>query len=79
MLGYRTDHSIILLEMQVGDLTRGPGLWKFNESLLDDEEYVAIVEQCIEQGRGNRGGQWGQLAPPNFGAGGAVPPPNFQR
>ena len=47
--GYRTDHSIIYLELQAGECERGPGLWKFNESLLQDEEYVKIVEACIDQ------------------------------
>ena len=47
--GYRTDHNIISTSMQVGEAVRGPGLWKFNESLLDDDQYVRVVERCIEQ------------------------------
>ena len=47
--GYRTDHSIVYIEMQIGKSERGPGLWKFNESLLQDESYVKMVEACIDQ------------------------------
>ena len=38
--GYRTDHCIITMCLHAGDSQRGPGLWKFNESLLKDEEYI---------------------------------------
>ena len=47
--GYRTDHSIISMCLQTGESQRGPGLWKFNESLLKDDEYVAIVKDCINR------------------------------
>ena len=47
--GYRTDHSIVSMRIQVNESSRGPGLWKFNESLLKDEEYVKIVYECIDR------------------------------
>ena len=47
--GYRTDHSIISISMCVGESERGPGLWKFNESLLSDEHYIATIDRCIER------------------------------
>ena len=47
--GYRTDHSIISMNVQVEGPQRGPGLWKFNESLLNDEEYVRLVNECIDR------------------------------
>ena len=38
-----TDHSAITLTLQSkGHTQRGPGFWKFNNSLLDD---IAFVEQ----------------------------------
>ena len=46
--GYRTDH-MISFGVQVGESLRGPGLWKFNESLLQDENYVKVVEECIDR------------------------------
>ena len=47
--GYRTDHSIISIGLKIGESRRGPGLWKFNESLLSDEGYIKAVEECIER------------------------------
>ena len=44
--GYRTDHNMISMDLQTVE-SRGPGLWKFNESLLKDEEYIRIVHECI--------------------------------
>ena len=44
--GYRTDHNMISMGLQLGE-SRGPGLWKFNDSLLKDEEYLKIVNECI--------------------------------
>ena len=46
--GYRTDHNMITLEIKINDAARGPGLWKFNESLLNDEKYIDLVDNCIE-------------------------------
>ena len=46
--GYRTDHNIITIEIKSSDASRGPGLWKFNESLLSNEDYLVEVQKCIE-------------------------------
>ena len=45
--GYRTDHSMLELDMIVVDQTKGHGLYKFNISLLKDREYVKIVKRTI--------------------------------
>ena len=45
--GYRTDHSLVELHLTLSDQTRGPGLWKFNNSLLKDATYVEEIKQCI--------------------------------
>ena len=35
------DHSLVMLEMQINvKYPRGPGFWKFNSSLLEDDEYT---------------------------------------
>ena len=47
--GYRTDHNIITMCLQAGESQRGPGLWKFNESLLNDENYIDTVNDCISR------------------------------
>ena len=45
--GYRTDHSIITLELAFNDFKPGKGLWKFNNSLLQDLEYLDTVKKKI--------------------------------
>ena len=37
------DHRAVQLTLSFPHVTRGPGLWKFNNSLLDDEEYVKLI------------------------------------
>ena len=45
---YKSDHSLITLEFRIGPATeRGPGMWKFNVSLLKDVEYVAKINTSI--------------------------------
>lgn len=34
--GYRSDHSIVIVELKFNSFKRGHGLWKFNNSLLLD-------------------------------------------
>ena len=44
----RTDHSAITLEfVNTLDDVKGPGVWKMNCSLLDDEEYVNVITESI--------------------------------
>ena len=45
--GFKTDHSLITLQLQINDLTRGRGFWKFNAKLLTDMEYVKMIQQTI--------------------------------
>ena len=42
-ISYKSDHSIILLELQFTVHTHGKGFWKFNNSLLEDIEYVNLI------------------------------------
>lgn len=46
--GYRSDHSIVLLELKFNPFTKGRGLWKFNNTLLSDKEYVVKVKDIIQ-------------------------------
>ena len=46
--GYKTDHSLITLSLNLVNFSRGPGVWKFNTSLLKDQEYIASVKQWIK-------------------------------
>ena len=48
MPAIRTDHSAITLEfVNTLDDVKGPGVWKMNCSLLDDEEYVKVITESI--------------------------------
>ena len=46
--GYRSDHSIITLALDISKQPRGRGLFKFNVSLLTDKDYVALVKEVIK-------------------------------
>ena len=46
-ISYKSDHSIILLELQFTVRTHGKGFWKFNNSVLEDIEYVNLINLKI--------------------------------
>jgi len=39
------DHKVVKLKLNSPNNKRGPGLWKFNNSLLVDEGYVALIRE----------------------------------
>ena len=39
------DHKAIKLKFNCPNSKRGPGLWKFNNALLEDEEYVNFIRE----------------------------------
>ena len=46
----RTDHSAITISFNsLDERTRGPSYWKFNSSLVDDENYVLAINQKIPE------------------------------
>ena len=47
--GYRSDHSIVSVCLNINEIERGRGYWKFNNSLLKDIEYVNLVKSTIEK------------------------------
>lgn len=47
MPGYKTDHSIITVNLQFGPLSKRNSFWKFNSSLLKDKEYGDMVNDTI--------------------------------
>ena len=47
--GYRSDHSIIQLQLNITKDNRGKGFWKFNTSLLKDIEYITLIKQIIHE------------------------------
>ncbi|GAG89089.1 unnamed protein product, partial [marine sediment metagenome] len=47
--GIRTDHSAIILHIELQkDSSRGPGLWKFNNSYLQEEDYVNCMNYNLD-------------------------------
>lgn len=46
---YKTDHSMLMLDIQFCDSPRGPGYWKFNSLLLHDKDFVSHINAVIEE------------------------------
>ena len=44
---YRSDHSPVVLSLKINDFVKGRGLWKFNNSLLHDPEYVKLIKDKL--------------------------------
>ena len=43
-------HDFVILDYDIAALPlRGPGVWKFNNSLLDDESFCLEISDLIEQ------------------------------
>ena len=47
--GYRSDHSLITLQLDISKQQRGRGLFKFNASLLKDANYISLVKNTIKK------------------------------
>ena len=47
--GYRSDHSIVQINIQLSKFYHGRGLWKFNCSLLKDDKYASLVNKLIQE------------------------------
>jgi hypothetical protein len=45
--GYRSDHATIELNITFTKFKRGKGFWKFNNSLLQDHDYVQMIKDTI--------------------------------
>ena len=48
--GLRSDHSFVLLVLSVGTHQRGPGFWKINNSLLNDDNYLNLINGVLRKG-----------------------------
>ena len=46
--GFRTDHSIVKLSVNLDYYKRGPGTWKLNNSLLKDRDYVEGINKLLD-------------------------------
>lgn len=47
--GYRSDHSMVYIEIYFTKFEKGKGFWKFNNSLLHDQTYVNLVKSNIQK------------------------------
>lgn len=39
------DHKAVVLDLKILSEKRGPGSWKFNNSLVEDNEYVKLIKE----------------------------------
>ena len=44
---FKSDHHLITLQLTVNEYPRGPGYWKFNQSLLTDDQYITKTKSFI--------------------------------
>ena len=47
--GYRSDHSLIQCNFKLNKIVYGRGYWKFNSCLLQDEHYINLILQVINE------------------------------
>ena len=47
--GYRSDHSLISITVDINKSTKGHSYWKFNNPLLKDPIYVHKIKETIKQ------------------------------
>lgn len=48
--GIQSDHSFICLSISTQLVSRGPGYWKLNNSLLHDQIYIDLINELIRNG-----------------------------
>lgn len=53
--GILSDHCIVNLEMILYSSSKGPGLWRFNNSLLEDDAFVSFVKNEIRKAKAGSG------------------------
>ena len=47
--GYQSDHSIVFLEIVENKFQIGKGIWKFNNSLLKNKDYLDLINRIIDE------------------------------
>ena len=48
-LSYRSDHSIQQLDIILNNFNLGKGLWKFNNSLLENKDFLTLINSIIDE------------------------------
>ena len=52
---YRSDHSPIEISLNISKHPRGRGQWKFNNKLLEQQEYLNMVKREIQLAKATYG------------------------
>ena len=47
--GFRSDHSLVSIHLNLSKIDRGRGYWKFNNALLKDEQYTQKIKLLIKE------------------------------
>ena len=47
--GFKTDHSLITLNLSLHSNPRGKGFWKLNTSLLADNNFIETIKIAIQE------------------------------
>ena len=48
LAGFKTDHSMVTIQIALHTNPRGPGFWKLNTSFLSETEYINQIKTTIE-------------------------------
>ena len=48
LAGFKTDHSMVTIQVALHTNPRGPGFWKLNTSFLSETEYIKQIKTTIE-------------------------------
>ena len=46
--GFRSDHSLVILDIAFQKFVRGPGFWKLNTALLHDQDYIQKMNNLLD-------------------------------
>ena len=49
--GFRTDHSAVVINLEINQVKRGKRYWKLNTNVLFEIEYLDLINQAIEEVR----------------------------
>ena len=49
LASHRSDHSPIMPSLKLNEFTNGKGLWKFNNSLFYDYEFLKIINKKLHE------------------------------
>ena len=48
-----SDHKAVTITIRISNFVRGPGIWRFNNSLLKDQNYITSINALIQKSQSN--------------------------